>query len=916
MGSPDEEKEEKEEEEEEDVELVVDESDEIKRDILSAGLELNAPPPMDLAVQEPISLRDTPVQEVLSTIEDFDFPVGEETAVQMAIAPPESEITGPPPPREPPKPRDKILVKADELMSKARQFTRDYKYEEALKEINDRKNLLKKTDYKFEHAQTLLFGGHVFNLIQKYDEAKAFLEEGIEVLKGTTYGKSNVAANLRVELGIAHQKSGQNEEALKAFDQAGTIFKDKGYLSDYIRTLWNKGIAYYNIKDWQNAIETYLEIAKASSEDSREVRNRLRSIQRISDLMHMVGRRGEGDFDTEKYFNEIGKLKDDYEEALAHETRRMTKSAQLERIEASQARDPANLALWHFNLAAAELTARSGKLSSAIEHYNKSIKFYQEIGDKLGLSRCYQHLAYIKERQENFEEATDLLRQCIDLREDLKETIKTEEYRAAIQAETIPIYDELSFLEAKLQRYDASLNAIEQSKSRELINVLANEKVESCPYMKDLAEEEERALGKLRDLEADLYRFRMRYSDVVRGGGTPDIKDREKLEHAISELHDELQDYRRDIWMKCIDTGNTKPPIQYDILSKSLEVFEQEKNWAILEFIWNPNRSKVMAYLITPAGINLYQADLTARELDSLLDEYKKALIEQNEAVLRNSAQVFSEKIIPSEVFNELEKIDNLHYLMIIPHKELHSIPFELILHKNQYWGLKYALVKNFSLDLSRITLQKRNQFLKKHPKMKHSALIAGNPTMDLENAEVEAKEVEEMLKQKDFKVKLLLQKKSKEETFVNSALDQTIIHFAGHGIFVTPEPILSHLRFTSSSLTAREIAQLKLKNIPIVVLSACETAIPGFLGGNELVGFVRSFILAGATTLVSTNWPVSDVSARQLIEKFYKNLLMGASVSVSLQKARQFIAQKYRNQIIHWAAYTLFGDPFRKLIY
>ncbi|NVM52885.1 MAG: CHAT domain-containing protein [Candidatus Helarchaeota archaeon] len=904
MGSPDEEKEEKkEDEEEEEVELVAEGLDSIRQEVLSAPIELNVAPPMDIGEKEYPQMVQSAVPSDLDDI-----------AVQMAI-PTEGMVAAPPPSEEPPKPRDKVLVKADDLIAKARQLTREYKYEAALQQITKRINLLKAKSYKYEYAQTLLFGGHVLNIIQKSDEAKALLEDGIEVLKGTTHEDSNITANLKVELGIADQKLGDFEQALEDFTQAGEIFKNNRAHSEYIRTLWNKGITYYNLQDWKSAVELYLEIARESAKRSTAMTSRLRSLQKISELIQMVGKRSEGKFDSKKYFEEMDKLKIDYEQALAHEVRRITKGGQLEHEQAEQARDPANLALWNFNLAAAEVTAISGDLNSAINHYNKAIELYKEIGDKLGLSRCYQHLAFIKEKQGQDEEALSLLRQCIELREDLKETLKTEEYRTAIQAEIIPIYDELSYLEAKRKNYEASLNAIEQSKSRELINYLANESLDACPYVSDLLEEEEKALGKLRDLEADLFHFRMRYSQDVRRGNTPTVEDKEKLEQAISELHTELQEYRRNIWMKCIDSGNTKPPIQYDILSKVLEIFKQEKNWAILEFIWNPNRAQVMVYLISPSGMKLFQTKLTSKELNSLLKRYKTALIDQNEKELRKSAQIFSEKIIPAEVHAELEKAEKIQYLFVIPHKELHSIPFEIINHKNKFWGQKYAIVKNFSLDLSRITLQKRLEFLKKNPKMKNTAIIVGNPTMDLINAEVEAKEVEHMLTQKGFKAKLLLKKKSKEDVFVKSTNEQNIIHFAGHGVFITPEPILSHLQFATSALTAREITQLKLKNIPIVVLSACETAIPGFLGGNELVGFVRSFILAGSTTLVSTNWPVSDISARELIEKFYEFLLMGASVGISLQKARQFIAQKYKNKIIHWAAYTLFGDPFRKLL-
>ncbi|MHA1265399.1 MAG: CHAT domain-containing protein [Candidatus Helarchaeota archaeon] len=868
----------------------------IKQEILRSGLELNVPPPPDLS----------------SELTDMSLT---EAPVQMALPPTQEVISPPPLSTSLPPPRDKILLKMDELLSKARGFEREYKYEAALQQIIKGLNLLEKTKYHLEYAQILYFGGRIYNLIKKSDEAKSMLQRGLSVLEQHELAQSKTAANLKMELGIAYQNMGQFSAALTAFTEAGELFKQLSDQTNYLRSLWNKGITYYNLQDWKNAINLYLEIARESAKNSSTIATRLKSLQRLSDLIQMVGSRSGASFDSNEYLKEIDTLKIEYEEALAHEVRRITKGGELERLKAEAARDPANLALWHFNLAAAELTAPSGDLSSATKHYNQSITLYKEIGDRLGLSRCYQHLAYIKEKQGNIPEAISYLKQCIELREDLKETLKTEEYRTAMQAEIIPIYDELSYLESQLNNYTASLNAIEQSKSRELINILEKESIMPCPYVQDLLAEEEKALAKLRDLEVDLFHFRMRYSEVVRRGGVSSTDEKEKLESAIAALHNQLQDYRRDIWLKCVDSGAIKPPIEYNIFSQALDIFKTERNWAILEFIWNTRRAKMMIFYITPSEMKRFDSELSSETLTSLLKKYQTALIEQDAKMLQNSSLQISEKLIPASLYDELEKYPSLQYLFIIPHKELHSIPFEIVQHKNSYWGLKYSLVKNFSLDLARITLQKRREFLTKHPKAKNSALVVGNPTGDLLNAEIEAKEISQRLKQKGFKVKLLLKSKSKEDSFVKNTRDQTIIHFAGHGIFITPEPILSHLQFATSSLTAREIAQLKLKQIPIVVLSACETAIPGYIGGNELVGFVRSFILAGATSLVSTNWPVSDVSARELIEKFYENLLLGASIGISLQKARQYIAQKYHHQILHWAAYTLFGDPFRQIL-
>ncbi len=900
----DEEKKKREEKEREEIARL------IKRDILDSGIEMNVAAPPDIGHR----VRDSIAQEIPADLQ-MDSPAQMEAPIQSE-APPETESYAPIP-LEPPKPRNKVLVKSDELLAEARKLIKEHKYELAIQRINERINLLKKTEYKYDYARTFFYGGQTLNEIGQHSEAKHLLEQGIEALKGTSYETGSTMAGILVELGIAYRKLGKYNQALEKFNQAADFYKKDGNQRSYINTLYNKGIVFYDIKDWKSAIEVYLEIAKASEEDPEEMSARLKSLQRVADVISLAESAGSADFDSDPYLRQIKSMKGDYEKALAHELRRAAKGRTLEDIQAEQAKDPSNLALWHFNLAAAEITASSGDLSVAKTNYNKAIELYKELGDKLGLSRCYHHLAYIKEKEGDLKEAVSLLRECIKLREDLKESMKLEEYRTAIHAETIPLYDDLSYLEAKLKNYQASLNAIEQSKSRELINHLANESLNTCPFIKNLLEEEEKTLGKLRDLEQDLYDFGMRYSEDVRRGYREErmLEDRKKLEQQIAELHNQLQDYRRDIWMKCIDTGNVKPPIEYDIYSNGMKIFQKEQNWAILEFIWNPRRAEIMVFFLTSEGMKLFQTSLDPKELKDMLNQYKTSLIEEDDNALNKSAQKFSEKIIPSQLFDELDATSNIQYLFIIPHKELHSIPFEVIQHKGQYWGQKYCIVKNFSLDLSRITLQKRIQFSEKHPKPKQLAVVVGNPTMDLPNAEVEAREVERMLKEKGFKVKLMMKKKSTEAAFTKEVTDKMIVHYAGHGIFITPEPILSHLIFTSSDLTAREITQLKLNNLPIVVLSACETAISGFLGGNELVGFVRSFILSGSTTIVTTNWPVHDESAQELICKFYENLLMGASVGIALQNARKFIAQKYNNQIVHWAAYTLFGDPFRRLI-
>ncbi|MEW6494716.1 MAG: CHAT domain-containing protein, partial [Cyanobacteriota bacterium] len=80
----------------------------------------------------------------------------------------------------------------------------------------------------------------------------------------------------------------------------------------------------------------------------------------------------------------------------------------------------------------------------------------------------------------------------------------------------------------------------------------------------------------------------------------------------------------------------------------------------------------------------------------------------------------------------------------------------------------------------------------------------------------------------------------------------------------------------------------LNLRNVSLVVLSACETALGGpGLDGREIAGVGYYFLKSGAKSVMASLWNVDDRSTRLLMEQFYKNLAQGTSTSpVSKAKA------------------------------
>lgn len=112
--------------------------------------------------------------------------------------------------------------------------------------------------------------------------------------------------------------------------------------------------------------------------------------------------------------------------------------------------------------------------------------------------------------------------------------------------------------------------------------------------------------------------------------------------------------------------------------------------------------------------------------------------------------------------------------------------------------------------------------------------------------------------------------------------------------------------------LTSSEIAMLKL-DADLVVLSACNTAAGNdALGSERLGGLARSFFVAGARSLLVTNWSVDSRATQDLMTRFAANLRGNSGKAEALQTAMRQLAtgenQAYRHPY-YWAAFDLIGS-------
>lgn len=198
---------------------------------------------------------------------------------------------------------------------------------------------------------------------------------------------------------------------------------------------------------------------------------------------------------------------------------------------------------------------------------------------------------------------------------------------------------------------------------------------------------------------------------------------------------------------------------------------------------------------------------------------------------------------------------------------------------------------------------------------------------------EKEIDEVEKILKQKNWQLNVFKQQEASEEN-VKSMEAPSVVHFATHGFFLSDidisenenSELVTNPLFRSGILlagagversamqneedgvlTAYEAMNLNLDQAEMVVLSACETGLGEVRNGEGVYGLQRSFLVAGANTVLMSLWQVDDVATQELMNTFYSFWLSGDDKHNAFRKAQLAMKDKYVVPYF-WGAFVLIG--------
>jgi CHAT domain-containing protein len=130
------------------------------------------------------------------------------------------------------------------------------------------------------------------------------------------------------------------------------------------------------------------------------------------------------------------------------------------------------------------------------------------------------------------------------------------------------------------------------------------------------------------------------------------------------------------------------------------------------------------------------------------------------------------------------------------------------------------------------------------------------------------------------------------------------VVHFAGHGLSPARAPegaalVLQPNENGAGLLFPEDVFRAGIA-AELVVLSACRTE--GLLS--------RSFLAAGARSVVATLWPIADRPAADLMAAFYARLKSGQEKSEALRAAKLDAIRRGFAHPFYWAGFVLRGDP------
>lgn len=312
---------------------------------------------------------------------------------------------------------------------------------------------------------------------------------------------------------------------------------------------------------------------------------------------------------------------------------------------------------------------------------------------------------------------------------------------------------------------------------------------------------------------------------------------------------------------------------------------------------------------------------------------------------VRRLGQQLSQMVLPA---NFEEKYEDISSLVVIPAGPLSFLPFEALSHQDNY------LIENYQLKyLPSVSIY---PFIENPHRITEKELLAvagsgfeEGESWDNERSQSSFSSLPSTLLEVDSIAVNFTQKEILKNNEVTEASLKShdlgsfrFLHFATHanvdeqnpsrsGLLLSRKDEVESLFGEDGHLNSREITGLNLE-ADLVTLSACNTGMGKQVTGEGVLGLQRSFLSAGASSVMVSLWSVFDRSTSVFMSQFYQSMLAHKKedygywnrgldwigmyehplIDYKTKAVRDaklaLIDHPYYNHPVHWAPFILIG--------
>jgi len=282
--------------------------------------------------------------------------------------------------------------------------------------------------------------------------------------------------------------------------------------------------------------------------------------------------------------------------------------------------------------------------------------------------------------------------------------------------------------------------------------------------------------------------------------------------------------------------------------------------------------------------------------------------------------------------------LSSMKRLIVIRGHDLEALPFEMLLSNQQTNGRSAGPYRRFLVEDFEISYKYSTRLLRPTTSARDDGqpflfaigcstmpvptdISGSGPTLGKDPSEETKQEVVPQIVSElkwlesefgDLAV-VAIDNEANREVFLRQAERSTIIHIASHSRVCSQHRESGAILLSSGernevadSLSVLDVLKMRT-SAQLVVLSSCRTATPFEVYSR--IDFVKSFLIAGAGSVVASEWDVDDECTLRLMKSFYTHLKTGVRKSKALQAAKKDLIAAGLGNPYCWASFILVGD-------